>query len=113
MRIVSRELQVVPNYLVLFEVDPTEPELFAVPLCDTCQDSPAAIWCPADMAKYVTVLSSILENNLVACRHHSIPHVLRLAFQAVRSVRRTPPFLQQAGVKAHQSSIERGADTGH
>ena len=39
--------------MVLFEVDPAEPELFAVPLCDTCQDFPAAIWCPADMAKYV------------------------------------------------------------
>ncbi|CDI84544.1 Chromosome II, complete genome, related [Eimeria acervulina] len=66
--------QVVPNYLVLFEVDPTEPELFAVPLCDTCQDFPAAIWCPADMAKLCEACDERLHSyNKLVSRHIRVP----------------------------------------
>lgn len=66
--------QVLPNYLVLFEVDPTEPELFAVPLCDNCQDFPAAIWCPADAAKLCDGCDERLHShNKLVSRHVRVP----------------------------------------
>ncbi|XP_026193312.1 uncharacterized protein LOC34622905 [Cyclospora cayetanensis] len=66
--------QVVPNYLVIFEVDPTEPELFAVPLCDNCQDFPAAIWCPADTAKLCEGCDERLHTtNQLVSRHIRVP----------------------------------------
>ncbi|CDJ32408.1 Zinc finger protein, related [Eimeria mitis] len=76
--------QVVPNYLVLFEVDPTEPELFAVPLCDTCQDFPAAIWCPADTAKLCEACDERLHSyNKLVSRH------IRVSLNEVRNL--VPP----------------------
>ncbi|KAL8431405.1 hypothetical protein Efla_001760 [Eimeria flavescens] len=66
--------QVIPNYLVLFEVDPTEPELFAVPLCDNCQDFPAAIWCPADTAKLCEGCDErVHSHNKLVSRHIRVP----------------------------------------
>ncbi|KAL8272680.1 hypothetical protein Esti_003384 [Eimeria stiedai] len=66
--------QVVPNYLVLFEVDPMEPELFAVPLCDNCQDFPAAIWCPADTAKLCENCDErVHTHNKLVSRHIRVP----------------------------------------
>ncbi|CDJ41337.1 Zinc finger and GTP binding domains, related [Eimeria tenella] len=66
--------QVVPNYLVLFEVNPMEPELFAVPLCDTCQEFPASVWCPADMAKLCDACDERLHShNKLVSRHIRVP----------------------------------------
>lgn len=45
--------QVLPKFFILFEMDPSLEELFAVPLCDNCQDNPACVWCPADTARCV------------------------------------------------------------
>ncbi|CDJ41324.1 B-box zinc finger family protein, related [Eimeria tenella] len=66
--------QVLPVYLVLFEVDSTEPELFAVPLCEACQDFPASIWCPADTAKLCEACDGRLHShNKLVSRHIRVP----------------------------------------
>lgn len=87
--LIVRSIQVVPNYLLLFEVDPTEPELFAVPLCDNCQDFPAAIWCPADTAKYGIYPCDSKNRGWTSWKDapRSLSVVLRDHLQTVRELR--------------------------
>eukprot|EP01068_Selenidium_serpulae_P005116 Selendium_serpulae@DN3877_c0_g1_i3.p1 len=56
--------QVVPRYLVQLEVDPSLPELFAVPLCDYCHEAPASLWCAADTARLCNDCDDVRANYI-------------------------------------------------
>eukprot|EP01068_Selenidium_serpulae_P005114 Selendium_serpulae@DN3877_c0_g1_i1.p1 len=66
--------QVVPRYLVQLEVDPSLPELFAVPLCDYCHEAPASLWCAADTARLCNDCDSAMHShNKIVARHLRVP----------------------------------------
>eukprot|EP00923_Selenidium_pygospionis_P010609 GHVN01018498.1.p1 GENE.GHVN01018498.1~~GHVN01018498.1.p1 ORF type:complete len:461 (-),score=52.87 GHVN01018498.1:108-1358(-) len=66
--------QVVPRYLVQFECDPTLPELFAVPLCDYCQEASATLWCSADSARLCLECDNAMHtHNKIVTRHIRVP----------------------------------------
>ncbi|PFH32742.1 zinc finger protein [Besnoitia besnoiti] len=66
--------QVLPKFFLLFEMDPALEELFAVPLCDNCQDNPACIWCPADIARLCTSCDELIhKQNKLVSRHIRVP----------------------------------------
>ncbi|CAD7924170.1 unnamed protein product [Amoebophrya sp. A120] len=66
--------QLLPKYLVHFELDPSEPEKFALSLCDSCQKEPAAVWCEADQAKLCEECDLELHSlNKIVARHVRVP----------------------------------------
>ncbi|KYK66638.1 zinc finger protein [Toxoplasma gondii TgCatPRC2] len=66
--------QVLPRFFLLFEMDPSLEELFAVPLCDNCQDNPACIWCPADAARLCASCDELIhQQNRLVSRHIRVP----------------------------------------
>lgn len=72
--IIYDSFQVVPEYLIQFEYDSSSPELFAVPWCDECQDSPAILWCQADTARLCdTCDERTHRHNKLVTRHIRIP----------------------------------------
>eukprot|EP00921_Rhytidocystis_pertsovi_P000210 GHVQ01000444.1.p1 GENE.GHVQ01000444.1~~GHVQ01000444.1.p1 ORF type:complete len:641 (-),score=117.36 GHVQ01000444.1:1679-3460(-) len=66
--------QVLPNYLIKFEYDPSYEELFAVPLCDNCGNKPASLWCHADSISLCKSCDESLHaHNAVVMRHLRLP----------------------------------------
>ncbi|KAH8740302.1 zinc finger protein [Cryptosporidium ryanae] len=72
--IIYDSFQVVPEYLIQFEYDSSSPELFIVPWCDECQDSPAILWCQADSARLCSTCDERTHrHNKLVTRHIRIP----------------------------------------
>ncbi|KAK2198241.1 B-box-type zinc finger [Babesia duncani] len=66
--------QILPRYLIQFECDLAATELYALPLCDNCQDEPAIIFCPSDEAKVCPKCDVRLHSeNKVVSRHIRVP----------------------------------------
>eukprot|EP00922_Rhytidocystis_sp_ex-Travisia-forbesii_P052472 GHVS01077829.1.p1 GENE.GHVS01077829.1~~GHVS01077829.1.p1 ORF type:complete len:681 (-),score=149.35 GHVS01077829.1:88-1929(-) len=66
--------QVEPLYLVNVSVDPSQEELFAVPLCDSCKDQPSSKWCAADGIRLCEACDEKLHSiNALVSRHTRVP----------------------------------------
>ncbi|GBE61615.1 zinc finger containing protein [Babesia ovata] len=66
--------QILARYLIQFEFDPTAEETFALPLCDSCQNDAATIYCPSDTARICRKCDEKLHSqNKVVSRHIRVP----------------------------------------
>ncbi|EDO06276.1 B-box zinc finger family protein [Babesia bovis T2Bo] len=65
--------QILPKYLIQFECDPSAEETFALPLCDSCQNDAATLYCASDTAKICKKCDEKLHSHKVVSRHIRVP----------------------------------------
>ncbi|ORM40655.1 E3 ubiquitin-protein ligase arc-1 [Babesia sp. Xinjiang] len=65
--------QILPKYLIQFECDAAAEETFALPLCDSCQNDAATLYCSSDDAKICMKCDEKLHSHKVVSRHIRVP----------------------------------------
>ncbi|GIX64479.1 zinc finger protein [Babesia caballi] len=85
--IVYGSSQILPRYLIQFECDAAAEETFALPLCDSCLNDAATLYCPSDSARICAKCDEKLHShNKVVSRHIRMP--LNQVMQMPRPVAR-------------------------
>ncbi|GFE54626.1 zinc finger protein [Babesia ovis] len=65
--------QILPRYLIQFECDASAEETFALPLCDSCQNDAATLYCASDAAMICKKCDEKLHSHKVVSRHIRVP----------------------------------------